>query len=72
VVKDHWRPWFEDPDNNAVAEAMQVLEREGLLRRLCVPKFAENYVGISRLGVRALQTNTVRRHLGLGDTPPTA
>lgn len=26
------------------------------------------FVGLTRLGVHALQTNTVRRHLGLSDT----
>ncbi len=29
-------------------------------------------IGLTRLGIHALQTNTVRQHLGLGDAPPTA
>jgi hypothetical protein len=65
-------PYFENPDYRAVAEAMQVLEREGLLMRaLCVRDYSFFYVGLTRLGRQALQTNTVRQHLGLSDTPPT-
>jgi hypothetical protein len=55
---------FEDPDVRAVAEAIQVLEHASLLMR------ANGNVGLTRLGMHALQTNTVRQHLGLGDTPP--
>ena len=56
---------FRDPDSGAVGEAIQVLEHAGLLRE------AEGeFVGLTRLGRHALQTNTVRQHLGLGDTRP--
>jgi hypothetical protein len=62
---------FERPDWRAVAEAMQVLEHAGLLMR--GQGHADYlYVGLTRLGWHALQTNTVRQHLGLSDTPPTA
>lgn len=57
---------FKDPDVRAVAEAIQVLEHASLLMR------ANGNVGLTRLGMYALQTNTVRQHLGLGDAPPTA
>jgi hypothetical protein len=33
---------------------------------------AGSEVGLTRLGMQALQTNTVRQHLGLSDAPPTA
>jgi len=60
---------FDNPDLRAVAEAMQVLQRACLLMR-----HAGNadftHVGLTRLGMQALQTNTVRQHLGLGDAPP--
>jgi len=64
---------FDNPDFRAVAEAMQVLEHSGLLM-----KDPGNggptggFVGLTRLGMQALQTNTVRQHLGLSDAPPTA
>ena len=58
---------FKDPDHRAIVEAMQVLEYAGLL--MTDDRF---YVGLSRLGWHALQTNTVREHLGLSDAPPTA
>ena len=60
---------FEDPDFGAVAEAMQVLERAGLLLRT---SGEQPQVGLTRLGRHAIQTHTVRPHLGLSDTPPTA
>jgi hypothetical protein len=74
--------WFENPDVCAIAEALQVLERAGLLRRALrtrktvgqLPGYvmeAYFYVGVTRLGWHALQTNTVREHLGLSGTPPT-
>ena len=56
---------FGDPDYRAVAEAMQVLEHADLLMRWI------DFVGLTRLGMHALQTNTVRQHLGLGEAPPT-
>jgi hypothetical protein len=71
---------FEDPDYRAVAEAIQVLERAGLLMRdLDMLRglvglhayFVSFYVGLTRLGWQAVQTNTVRQHLGL-DAPSTA
>ena len=64
---------FQNPNICAVGEAMQVLEHAGLIRR--VISGWDNtyvYVGLTRLGMHALQTNTVRQHLGLGDAPPTA
>jgi hypothetical protein len=69
---------FEDPAMRAVAEAIQVLEHEGLLMRSSRIKnsgghiFGGSWVGLTRLGGHALQTNTVRQHLGLSDAPPTA
>jgi hypothetical protein len=60
---------FEDPDMRAIAEAIQVLEHAGLVLR----GFLEpNFLGLTRLGQHAFQTNTVRQHLGFGDAPPTA
>jgi hypothetical protein len=60
---------FSDPDLRAITEATQVLEQARLLMRT----FKEDsYIGLTRLGMHALQTNTVRQHLGLSDTPPTA
>ena len=60
---------FTDPDVGAVAEAIQVLEHAGLVMQSTGD---HGYVGLTRLGRHALQTNTVRRHLGLTDAPPTA
>ena len=60
---------FEDPDVRAVAEAIQVLEHSRLLMRSPGDRA---HVGLTRLGVHALATNTVRQHLGLGDAQPTA
>jgi hypothetical protein len=57
---------FANPHVRAVAEAIQALEHRGLLMRSIVVD--DNYVGITRLGMHALQTNTVREHLGLGPT----
>jgi hypothetical protein len=60
---------FDDPDCAAIAEALQVLEHAGLL----MERSGEyTFVGLTRLGRHALQTNTVRQHLGLSDAPPTA
>ena len=63
---------FEGPDTRAVAEAIQALERAGLIMRVVSGgDFAAVEVGMTRLGRDALATNSVRRHLGLRDTPPT-
>jgi hypothetical protein len=59
---------FGDPDLRAITEATQVLEQARLLMRTFKD---DSYIGLTRLGMHALQTNTVRQHLGLGDTPPT-
>jgi hypothetical protein len=74
---DYTRPIrFTDPDTRAVAEAIQVLERAGLVMRDLVLKAANPSVrfeiGLTRLGVHAIETNTVRENLGLGDAPPAA
>jgi hypothetical protein len=61
---------FADPDHRAVIEAMQVLEHAGLLVRGDYEE--RTFIGLTRLGEHALQTNTVRQHLGLGNAPPTA
>lgn len=61
---------FRDPDARAVNEAMQVLVNAGLLVR--GEHGDRTYIGLTRLGWQALQSNTVRRHLGLGDATPTA
>jgi hypothetical protein len=60
---------FEDPDSGAIAEAIQVLEHAGLLLRTFGVDLT--FIGLTRLGWYALETKTVRQHLGLGDTPPT-
>jgi hypothetical protein len=62
---------FEDPDFRAAAEAIQVLEHAGLLMRSQGGQYAL-YLGLTRLGWHALQTNTVRQHLGLGDATSTS
>ncbi|ORW40746.1 hypothetical protein AWB90_22755 [Mycobacterium paraense] len=61
---------FGNPDSRAVAEAIQVLEHAGLLMDSAGGDRVA--VGLTRLGQHALQTNTVRQHLGLGDLPPSA
>ena len=61
---------FEHPDFRAIAEAIQVLEHTGLLMRTFGGDWSN--LGLTRLGMHALQTNTVRQHLGLSDAPPTA
>jgi hypothetical protein len=74
---------FDDPDIRAVAEATHVLERAGLLMRALQTispggsggysqGYSYFYLGLTRLGWHALQTKSVRQHLGLGDAPPTA
>jgi hypothetical protein len=62
-------PRFKDPDMRAFAEAIQVLEQARLLLR--GDEERDSLLGLTRLGWHALQTNTVRQHLGLGDAPPT-
>ena len=63
---------FEDPDYRAVAEAMHALDRAGLIMQVVSGgDFTSVEVGMTRLGRDALATNSVRRHLGLGDTRPT-
>jgi hypothetical protein len=63
---------FKDFDCRAIAEAIQVLEQARLVMRYL---FGDGYyvssIGLTRRGMQALQTNTVRQHLGLSDTPPT-
>jgi hypothetical protein len=74
------RSRFADPDTRAVAEAIQVLERAGLLMRGLVEPvgfgsgnaIAIFELGLTRLGMHTLHTNTVRQHLGLSGTPPTS
>mgnify|MGYP000919532224 CR=1 FL=1 len=59
---------FQNPDLRAVAEAMQLLERSGLLLRVLVPSSHSSFdVGLTRLGWHAVQTGTIRQHLGLED-----
>jgi len=60
---------LENPDELAVAEAIQLLQQARLLIQIWGRD--RSYVGLTRLGRHALQTNTVRQHLGLGDAPPT-
>jgi hypothetical protein len=67
VVTDGKR-WFEHPDLRVAAEAMQILERAGLLMRITPGSESPTFLGLTRLGMHALQTNTVRQHLGLRDT----
>jgi hypothetical protein len=65
---------FDDPDTYVVAEAMQVLERAGLLMRGKGASWEDlgPVVGLTRLGRHALATNIVRQHLGISDAAPTA
>jgi hypothetical protein len=66
---------FKDPDTRAVAEAIQVLERAGLVMRDVVATAGPSAyfdIGLTRLGMHALQTGSVRQQLGLGETPPAA
>jgi hypothetical protein len=63
----------KDPDCGAIAEALQVLEQARLIMRyLFGDGFYVSSVGLTRLGWHAVQTNTVRQHLGLGGAPPTS
>jgi hypothetical protein len=64
---------FSNPAKRAVSEAIQRLEHACLLMRLIDDgDLTLCYLGLTRLGAHALQTNTVRQHLGLSDAPPTA
>jgi hypothetical protein len=64
---------FTDPDFRAVAEAIQILERAALLMRAdWGTGEGGGHVGLTRLGMHALETNTVHQYLGLSDVPPTA
>ena len=65
---------FEDPETRAIAEAMRALERAGLIMRDVAAgnDLTRVDVGMTRLGRDALATNSVRRHLGLLDAPPTS
>jgi hypothetical protein len=50
---------------------MQLLERAGLLMKaLSINTSPSFYVGLTRLGWQALQTDTVRQHLGLSEAAP--
>jgi hypothetical protein len=68
--KDDREAQFDDPHNRSIAEGVQVLEHAGLLMRSFSSDHG-SFVGLTRLGMHALQTNAVRQHLGLSDTPPT-
>src|ERR1700759_2813784 len=61
VASANLRRFFEDPDRRAVSEAIQVLEHAGLITRIVDNA---SYVGLTRLGQQALETNAVGRHLG--------
>jgi hypothetical protein len=63
---------FEDPDSRAIHEAIHVLERAGSLITDFESAGLSVEIGLTRLGMHALQTNTVRQHLGLSDAPPPA
>lgn len=58
---------FTSPDLRTVGEAIQVLEHSRLLMR---SPGERGYIGLTRLGMHALETNGVRQHLGLSDTRP--
>lgn len=64
-VSSNMKHYFEDADFVAIGEAIQVLEQARLVRRV-VSNFA--FIGLTRLGRHALETNTVGAHLGLGGT----
>jgi hypothetical protein len=64
---------FTDPDFRAINEAIQVLEHARLIvQHVSGGDVTSCYIGLTRLGWHALQTNTVRQHLGLRDATPTA
>jgi hypothetical protein len=70
VINSHDRS--QNPDIRAVAEAVQVLEHARLIMRLVSGDYSDNDIGLTRLGMHALSTNTVRQHVGLGDPEPKA
>jgi hypothetical protein len=62
---------FTDADYRALNEAIQVLEQTRLIvRSISGRDITRCYLGLTRLGILALQTDTVRQHLGLGADPP--
>jgi hypothetical protein len=65
------KKWFENPEILAAAEAIQALEHAGLVIRIDPTSESGTYIGLTRLGRHALQTDTVREHLGLTGSPPT-
>lgn len=67
VLENDLARTLENPDELAVAEAIQLLQQERLLIQIWGRD--RSYVGLTRLGRHALQTNTVRQHLGLSDPP---
>jgi hypothetical protein len=67
LIRSTGATWFENPDTRVAAEAIQVLEHAGLVMRINPTGESGSYIGLTRRGMYALQTNTVRQHLGLGD-----
>jgi hypothetical protein len=66
----YYRNPFDDPDCRSITEAIRVLEHADLLMRLTYSEGSP--VGLTRRGIHALQTDTVRQHLGLTGPPPTS
>ena len=68
----HRFPRQDDPDCVVIEEAIQVLEHAMLvIRHLPFGECSSYAIGLTRLGVHVVQTNTVRQHLGLSDAAPT-
>jgi hypothetical protein len=68
----HRFPREDDPDCVVIEEAIQVLEHALLvIRHLPYGDSSSYAIGLTRLGLHAVQTNTVRQHLGLSDAPST-
>jgi len=68
----HTFPHSDDPDCVVIEEAIQVLEHALLvIRHLAAGDSASFQIGLTRLGVHAVQTNTVRQRLGLSDATAT-
>jgi hypothetical protein len=65
-----WADPYADPDYRAINEAIQVLEQTRLMVRSHKSSEGASSLGLTRLGMHALQTNTVRQHLGFADSPP--
>jgi hypothetical protein len=58
---------FTDPDVRAINEAIQVLEQARLIvRYISAGDTTTCYLGLTRRGMHALQSNTVRQLLGCG------